>query len=128
MKMLAMAALALLAATGSAWAAGDAAAGATVFKKCATCHNVGPGATNKIGPVLNDVVGRKPGTYADFKYSQAMIDFGTKNPAWTPELLSAFSHAPRTEVPGTKMGFAGLPDQADVDNVVAYLQSISTAK
>ncbi|HEV7718319.1 MAG TPA: cytochrome c family protein [Arsenicitalea sp.] len=124
MKMLAMAALALMAATGSAWAAGDATAGAEVFKKCATCHNIGAGATNKIGPALTGVVGRKPGTFPGFTYSQAMIDFGAKNPAWTPELLTAFVHAPRTEVPGTKMGFAGLPDQADVDNVVAYLQSV----
>jgi cytochrome c len=54
-----------------------------------------------------------------------MIDFGNKNPQWTPELLSAFVHSPKTEVPGTKMTFPGISDQAEVDNVVAYLVSLS---
>jgi len=123
MKSLALAALILAAAAGPSLAAGDADAGKTVFAKCAVCHSVGAGAKNKIGPVLNGVVGRQPGSFADYTYSAAMKDFGTKNAAWTPELLAAFLHSPKTEVPGTKMTFAGLPNQTDVDNVIAYLTS-----
>ncbi|HVW91602.1 MAG TPA: cytochrome c family protein [Devosia sp.] len=123
MKSLALAALVLVAAAGPSLAAGDAAAGKTVFAKCAVCHNIGPNATNKIGPALTGVVGRQPGTAAGFTYSAAMKDFGTKNPAWTPELLAKFLQSPKTEVPGTKMTFAGLSNQTDVDNVIAYLQS-----
>jgi cytochrome c len=123
MKTLALAALILAAAAGPSLAAGDADAGKTVFAKCAVCHSVGADAKNKIGPVLNGVVGRQPGSYAGFTYSAAMKDFGTKNPAWTPELLATFLQSPKTAVPGTKMTFAGLTNQADVDNVIAYLTS-----
>ena len=79
MKVLALALALSLVASGTAWAAGDAAAGATTANICKVCHNWGPGATNKIGPVLNGVVGRQPGTYAGFSYSSAMVDFGKKN-------------------------------------------------
>ncbi len=102
---------------------GDATAGEAIFKRCAICHNIGPGATNKIGPSLTGVVGRQPGTFAAFNYSTAMKDFGTKNAAWTPDLLEQFLHGPAKFIPGTKMSFPGLPQQADIDNVIAYLAS-----
>ena len=135
---LAVAMVPFMAMGGSAWAqdasssaapaapaavAGDATAGADVFKKCAACHNIGPGAKNKIGPSLTGVVGRQPGTFPGFAYSAAMKDFGTKNAAWTPELLTQFLAGPGKFVPGTKMTFAGLPQPTDVANVIAYLAS-----
>jgi cytochrome c len=123
MKFLALAGVALLLATGPSLAAGDAAAGKTIFARCAACHNIGPGATSKVGPALTDVVGRQPGTFPGFNYSDAMKTFGTQNPAWTEELLAAFLKSPRTEVPGTKMTFPGLPNQTDIDNVIAYIES-----
>ena len=125
MKFVAIAAVTLLAAAPPAWADGDAAAGATKFKVCTTCHSAGEGAKNKIGPVLNDVVGRQPGTFPQFPYSKAMKDFGASNPAWTPKLLAKFLHKPKDEVPGTKMTFAGMSDEKDVENVIAYLKSLS---
>jgi cytochrome c len=124
-KAMAAAAAVLLLSGGAAFAAGDAEAGATGFKKCAACHSVGENAKNRVGPVLNGVVGRQPATFEGYSYSQAMKDFGAKNPAWTPDLLAQFVHAPRDFIPGTKMTFAGLPEQADADNVVAYLISLS---
>ena len=102
---------------------GDATAGADVFKKCAVCHNIGPGAKNKIGPSLTGVVGRHPGTFPGFNYSAAMKDFGSKNDAWTPDLLKQFLPGPSKFIPGTKMTFAGLANPTDVDNVIAYLAS-----
>jgi len=123
MKVLVLAGMALALAAGPSFAAGDATAGATVFQQCAVCHNVGAGATNKIGPALTGVIGRQPGTFAGFAYSQAMKDFGTKNGAWTPDLLAQFLKNPQGEVAGTKMTFPGLASQTDIDNVVAYLQS-----
>ncbi len=47
-------------------AAGDPVAGEKTAKICKTCHQFGEGAKNSIGPVLNGVVGRKAGTYADY--------------------------------------------------------------
>ena len=57
-----VAGVALLASLGAA-VAQDAAAGEKVFAKCKICHQIGEGAKNMVGPVLNGVVGRHSGTY-----------------------------------------------------------------
>src|SRR5579863_10703919 len=62
---------ALVVSMGAALADGDAAAGEKVFAKCKICHQIGEGAKNMVGPVLNGVVGRKAGTYAGYHYSEA---------------------------------------------------------
>jgi len=123
MRLLGIALSALLALAVPAFAAGDAAAGAVVFNKCTACHSVGENARNRIGPVLNGVVGRPPASVEGFNYSQPMKDFAAKNPAWTVELLGQWLHSPRDVVPGSRMSFGGLGDQSDIDNVIAYLQT-----
>ena len=125
MKFVAIAALALALSTGGAVAQGDATQGETVFKKCGICHAVGDNAKNKVGPVLNDVFGRVAGTFEGFNYSQAMKEAGAGGLIWTPETLGQFVHKPKDVVPGNKMTFPGLPEQADVDNIVAYLLTLS---
>ena len=127
MKVLALGLVMSALLVGGAYAQGDAAAGATVFKKCAACHAVGEGAKNKVGPELNNLIGRVAGTAPDFKYSKAMTDAGTGGLVWSAETLHEFLTKPRDFVKGTKMSFPGLKEQADVDNVVAYLASFSTA-
>jgi cytochrome c len=54
----------------------DAALGEKVFLKCKICHQVGEGAKNAVGPVLNGVVGRKAGIYPDYAYSDANKNSG----------------------------------------------------
>lgn len=125
MKTLMLGLLVTALTVGAAHAAGDPAAGEQVFKKCAACHAVGEGAKNKVGPVLNDLFGRTAGTAADYKYSQAMIDAGAGGIVWTPAELTTYLHKPKDLVPGTKMAFPGLAEQADIDNVVAYLATFS---
>lgn len=127
MKVLALGLVMSALLAGSAYAAGDAAAGANVFKKCAACHAVGEGAKNKVGPELNELFGRVAGTAPDFKYSKAMIDAGAGGLVWSSETLHAFLTKPKDFVKGTKMSFPGLKEQADIDNLVAYLQTFSTA-
>jgi len=100
---------------------GDAEAGEKVFRKCKACHAVGEGAENKIGPVLNGVVGRDVASNPDFKYSDALTEIGGAGTAWTPEELSAFLEKPRDYAKGTKMAFAGLRKEDDRMNVIAYL-------
>ncbi|HEY4203331.1 MAG TPA: cytochrome c family protein [Devosiaceae bacterium] len=124
MKVLALGAVFVALSAGAAFAAGDATAGATVFKKCAVCHSIGDGAVNKIGPILTGVVGRVAGTEAGFNYSPAMVDAGKGGLTWTEADLSEFLHKPSDKVKGTKMTFPGLPNQTDIDNVVAYLASM----
>lgn len=125
-SILAIAAtLTLTLAAGSAFAAGDVEAGKTEFKKCMACHAVGEGATNRVGPVLNDVFGRVAGTFEGYKYSQAMIDKGAAGLVWDHETLVQFLRKPKDFVPGTKMTFAGFKDEAAEENLLAYLVTLS---
>jgi cytochrome c len=114
-----IAAAALLGASGAALAQ-DAAAGEVVFKKCHVCHNVGEGAKNAVGPVLNGVVGRKSGTYPGYNYSDANKNSGL---TWDEATLTIYLHNPKAEVPGTKMTFAGLTSDDDIKNVIAFLKT-----
>ena len=98
---------------------GDAAAGAKTFLICRACHEIGPGAKNAVGPVLNGVVGRKAGTYPAYQYSEANKGSGI---TWTPEELSKYLANPQAVVPHTKMIFPGLKNPQQVKNVIAFLE------
>lgn len=108
-----------LAGSVSAAAAQDAAAGEKVFLKCKACHQIGEGAKNAVGPVLNGVVGRKAGTAADYSYSDANKNSGI---TWDEATLKEYLKNPRAKVPGTKMIFPGLTKEDDISNVIAYLK------
>ncbi|KKB85748.1 cytochrome C [Devosia limi DSM 17137] len=111
----------------SAHAAGDVANGETVFKKCTACHAVGEGAVNKVGPELNDLIGRTAGSVDGYKYSKAMVDAGAGGLVWDEASLTEFLTGPRAKVPGTKMSFAGLKDASDTADVIAYLATFGAA-
>jgi cytochrome c len=98
---------------------GNAEAGQTVFKKCLACHQIGAGAHNSIGPVLNGVIGRPAGTYPGYDYSDANKSSGV---VWTEDALARYLPSPKDMIPGTKMSFAGLKMPQDVADVIAYLK------
>jgi cytochrome c len=104
--------------------AGNAAAGKIVYARCASCHSADTPA-NRLGPSLQGVIGRKAAAVSGYNYSPALKASGL---TWTPAQLDAFLTAPRSKVPGNKMGFVGLPNAADRANVIAYLGSVSPAK
>jgi cytochrome c len=114
-------ALALLAGTVSAAQAADAAAGATVFKRCTVCHTNAKGAGNGLGPNLFGVFGRKAASLKDFPYSGALQKSGL---VWTEDNLTKWVAGPGRMVPGTKMIFPGLASKTQQANVVAYLKSL----
>ena len=115
--------MAVLLATAPALAAGDPAAGEALFKqKCAICHSPVQG-TNKIGPSLYGVVGRKAGSLPGYSYSDAMKN---ANRTWDATTLSDYLTNPRQKIPGVKMIFAGLPNETDRQNVIAYLSSLKS--
>lgn len=127
-RCLAAGAFALAAFTAVPALAQDAdmvAAGEKIFKRCAACHQVGPDAQNRVGPVLNGVVGRTAGTLEDYNYSKAMVEAGEGGLVWDEESLSAFLEDPKGLVKGTKMAFAGLKDEEDRKAVIAYIESES---
>lgn len=119
------AAVAVSLAASSAYAQGDADAGKNEFKKCMACHAVGEGATNRVGPVLNDVFGRVAGTFEGYKYSKVMVEAGAGGLVWTPETMAQFLQKPKDFVPGTKMTFAGIADETAIKNLEAYLLTLS---
>lgn len=109
--------LALLLLASPAFA-GDAVKGKAGFARCAACHRVGEGAKNVVGPQLNGIVGRPAASSPDYVYSQAMKASGK---TWDEASLRLFLTRPSAAVPGTKMTFAGIRDEATVDDVIAYL-------
>jgi cytochrome c len=112
----AAAALALVSST--AFAAGDADAGAKVFNKCAACHKIGPNAKNAVGPELNGLAGRKTGEVEGYAYSDANKTSGL---TWDEATFKDYITSPQKKIPGTKMTFPGLPNEPDRDNIWAYI-------
>lgn len=101
------------------------AAGEKAFRQCKACHMVGEGAKNRVGPELNDVVGRTIGTVPGFKYSAPLQDAMAAGEVWDTDRLHTFLANPRDAMPGTRMSFRGVPDPAEVDALIAYLQGAS---
>ena len=103
-------------------AMGDIALGEKVFKKCAACHSIVKGGKNNIGPALYNVVGRKIGSVEDYKYSNALVEYGKE---WNFEELNGFLEKPTAYIKGTKMAFAGLRKEEDRASVIKYLNQNS---
>ena len=101
---------------------GDVASGEKIFKKCAACHSIVKGGKNKIGPALYNVVGRKSGVIANYKYSKALVSFDKE---WTFEELNGYLIKPTKWIKGTKMAFAGLRKEKDRASVIKYLNQNS---
>jgi cytochrome c len=115
-RIYAFAALVLAGSVGAA-SAQDAALGEKVFLKCKACHQIGEGAKNAVGPVLNGVVGRKAGT-TDYSYSDANKNSGI---TWNEANFKKYIANPAAMVPGTKMVFAGLKNPQQIDDLWAYV-------
>jgi cytochrome c len=113
----------LLALSAPAFAEGDAEKGEKVFKKCKACHAVGEDAKNKVGPILNGIVGAPAGANADFKYSDALMEKAGEGLVWDEANLTAFLTKPKDFLPKTKMSFAGLRKEQEIMDVIAYMAS-----
>ena len=125
--------------SASASADGDVEAGKNVFKRCQTCHMVGPNAKNRIGPPLNGLFGRKAGTVEGFKYSPVMSALGEKGLEWNPTDFAGYLTDPKKWLPvkakelglscddlkncRNNMAFAGLKKEKEIEDVVAYLMT-----
>jgi cytochrome c len=94
--------------------------GQRLFLYCAACHTLQAGQPNKVGPNLAGVVGAAAGTRGTYPYSEALRKSGI---VWTDESLNAWLTQPAHLVPGTKMAFVGLPNEADRKAVIAYLHA-----
>lgn len=108
----------VLAAAVTAADAQDLAAGATSFKKCAACHDVGETAKNKVGPLLNGLDGRKSGTIAGYNYSEANKNSGI---TWNEASFLEYIKDPRARIPNTKMVYAGIKNETEAKNLWTFL-------
>ena len=96
------------------------AAGRRLFRLCALCH-VPQGEGRALGPPLDGVVGRPIGRSPGFVYSAAMSALAIEERRWTEQELLRFLASPREYLPGTAMGFRGLPDPALRQALVRFL-------
>lgn len=119
--------LAACVAAGAALAedAGDPEAGAQAFQQCIGCHQVGPGAQDRIGPHLNGIFGRRAAAHDGYSYSRSMTRAGNDGLIWTAETLDAYIENPRALVSKTRMSFRGMPDPQQRADLLAYMRSFS---
>lgn len=104
-------------------AAQDAAKGEQVFKRCMACHAVGEGAKNRVGPHLNGIVDNEIASIEGYNYSKAFMEKKEEGFVWTEEALDEYLIRPNQAIKGTKMAFAGLRNEEDRANVIAYLKT-----
>ena len=95
--------------------------GKTSFNKCMACHSIGEGAKNKVGPELNGLDGRKSGTVDGYNYSDANKNSGI---TWNEAQFKEYIKDPKAKVPGTKMSFPGLKTDKQINDMIAYLQTL----
>jgi cytochrome c len=113
-------ALAGLVFAGAVSAAPDAAAlkrGEEVYARCAACHAI---EANRTGPQHCGLFGRRAGTAPGFDgYSKAMRASGI---VWDEHPLNVFLQDPIKAVPGTAMGYAGVKDDKERAELIAWLR------
>lgn len=132
-KILVAALFSAVAFTASPAAAGDAAKGEAVFKKCASCHMVGEGATNKVGPILTNVVGSSIASVEGYKYGKSIKALGETGATWTEEEIFDYLKDPKKYLRAklddkkakSKMSFK-LKKEDDRKDVIAYLATLSS--
>jgi len=94
------------------------------FKKCLACHTPDKGGRNLVGPNLWGVLGRKIAQTPGFNYSDGMKAHPGE---WTWEELAKYLHSPVQTVPGNRMQFPGVKDNADLADLLAYIRTLSDA-
>lgn len=120
-----------LALAAPASAAGDAAAGEKVAKKCLACHDLTDAKANKVGPALWGVAGGPLGTVEGFKYSDDYQALAKTGIAWNEPELMAYLEDPTAFLRDktgdakarSKMTFK-LKDEKDRQDVIAYLMTL----
>ncbi len=109
---------------GALLAKADVAAGEATTKKlgCVACHSFNQGGKAGVGPNLWGVVGAPHGHMEGFNYSAALK---AKQGPWTFAELNEWLYKPAAYAPGTRMSFAGIKDDQERANVIAYLRTLS---
>lgn len=91
--------------------------------RCRACHAVDAAAGDLVGPNLDGVFQRKPGSKAGFRYSEAMVAFAGSSDmhTWRPEEVDEWLAKPTDYLPGSAMFFNGIKDAGERRNLIGYL-------
>src|SRR5258707_4306967 len=122
MRIIAATVSVVLTLTASAALAqsGDATRGERLFnQQCKACHTVEKDGRNGVGPNLHGVFGSKAGVTPGFSASEAMTKSGI---VWDDKTMAEYLKDPKTRVPAGKMVYAGLKQQQQLNDMVAYLK------
>jgi len=100
------------------YAAADRGNGKRQAQMCTACHSLAEGGPNMIGPNLFGIFGKQVGAVPEFNYSAAVreVDF-----VWTPRALDAWLIQPGRFLPGNRMTYAGIANEMDRVDLIAYL-------
>lgn len=85
--------------------------------RCTACHELN---SNKLGPMLGGVVGRKSGSVPGYSYSQALKSAGL---VWSADSLDLWLADPQKVIPGAKMPVRVLETTSRHD-IIAYLEQV----
>ena len=106
--------------TDAAAQSGDAARGERLFtQQCKICHTVEKDGRNGVGPNLHGLFGQKAGAVSGFGFSEALKASGI---VWDDKTVADYLKDPKGRVAGTKMVYAGLKRQDQLDDMIAYLR------
>ena len=119
MKLLAPAAALIAVLASPSAKAQDISAGERSFAKCRSCHQVGEGARNLVGPELNGLIGRHSGAVEGYSYSNANKNSGL---TWDEATFTDYIKDPRAKIPGTKMIFVGIKSEKEIKDLTAFLK------
>jgi len=101
----------------------DVDAGSRVFNQCRACHTINAGGRNGVGPNLHGVFERKAASIEGFRYSANLRQLGEGGLVWNAESLNRYLTNPKDVAPQGSMAFAGIRNDEQRANLIAYLQA-----
>ena len=97
--------------------------GAEVFRACVACHALAPGESNRAGPSLAGIFGRRIATLPGYNFSPALKQLDI---VWTPETVGKlFEVGPAQYTPGTKMPEQRIGAAADRKALTDFLERVA---
>ena len=99
----------------------------TVFRLWAACLAIvgivgcDKGGSNKLGPLLFGIMGKKAASMPGYAYSRPMKNFKI---VWTDDALRGWLKRPNQTLPGTRMAFAGLSNPKQIEDLIAYMHTL----
>ena len=107
-------------AAGDPLAAYASDRGAEIFRACVACHTLGVEQSNRAGPTLANLFGRRIATLPGYNFSEALKRLDI---VWTPETVSRlFEIGPAAYTPGTKMPEQRIGSEQDRAALVQFLE------